>query len=243
MGNKDVIKQFLLLCLVFLVVVVALPAMADAQTHGGAIAKDCRPVTRVCDNNLDCDDGKECTEDICDTTVPNTLRCIIEVSYNDGWGDDILIMSVEDTLETAAGDIITTNPDIISVSGNTTCAVGSFPGGGCIIGPGPNPADPKAGGGAVTFVVEGYNPTLADYNLRPDHKLPDDAVSRVRDLCNGNPEGQPTCDPDPNDLPWQATSPLERRCNNDPSPDSTPCTDTGNACFLAGCEAGGVCNQ
>ena len=70
-----------LLAAVLVIAATALPspAWAGIGTHGIALAKNCSSPVRSCAGDLDCADGNECTDDVCDTSIPNVLNCIIDV--------------------------------------------------------------------------------------------------------------------------------------------------------------------
>jgi hypothetical protein len=61
---------------------ILLPTGARAQPcqHGASIFKTCESVKRTCANPADCDDGIQCTDDACDTTIGNTTNCLISLA-------------------------------------------------------------------------------------------------------------------------------------------------------------------
>lgn len=220
---------FLSFSLVLCVTLFASAASAFGQQfHGITIAKQCAPQTRTCDTDNDCSGATgECQQNHCDTTVPNTTNCLIQVTNADQFGDTIQLNGAFDSIQNTGGP--TRNPlvgnlAIVSVSGTTTCTVGgSLP---CNISP----------GASVIFQSAGYNPNPSD----PD-PLPDQANVSIQDLCNAL--GTSGCSSVENTVQFSAASDLVTGCSVQNKDDSTTCTDTTTGdCKTAGCEAG-VCVQ
>src|SRR3954452_15125066 len=77
--------------------------------HGITIAKQCSPQTRVCDTDNDCSGATgECQQNHCDTTVPNTTNCLIQVTNADQFGDTIQLTGAFDSIQNTGGP--TRNP-------------------------------------------------------------------------------------------------------------------------------------
>src|SRR4030043_572284 len=161
MRSKGTIRCMLLI-LAIMFVVATIPSMAQAIVqHGVALSKGC-DIVRVCDTNADCDDGNVCTNDVCDDTFSNLVHCEIQTRYNDQAGDTVRIITLSDTLNcTGAGcPVVTVDPDIEAVTGNTTCVVGPFT--QCLIGPAGSTLNGLPGTGADgvgTYPVAGDQPT------------------------------------------------------------------------------------
>jgi len=210
-------------------------AMAAEPVHGVGGGKSCTRIPRTCDTDNDCDPStNECSENVCNTNIPDTLRCIIEVRYNDGFGDTLTITEVFDEVHAFGGDVRQPpagNAEIISVDGDTTCTVGgALP---CTMGPldGINTV--------VQFVVDTYAPTKDDPN-----PLDDTATISYTDSCTGTDPIPPNgnCVVNQPDKLFNGTSSLQLGCFPQNKADSTPCGDLGEECWDAGCEAG-VCVQ
>jgi len=214
-------------------------AQAQLGSHGVAIGKACGAPVRTCTENSDCEDGNECTSDVCDLNAPDTVYCEITVSYNDTFGDVVQIQAAWDIADVNSA----TNPTGSStrvpavgnlpigfVSGVTTCVpAGALP---CTIGP----SDGVLPAGSVTFVSNEYVPQPGDIS-----PLPDRGFTTTQDQCNGTPDINCPAAPANADAPGQIS--LVSGCSNPPEPASTSCTDTGNECAVAGCDGAGVCDQ
>ena len=75
---------WMLISLGILLLVTFFSGSAFAALHGISQAKGCE-LASICDGNEDCDDGLECTDEICDNPGRNTTGvCDINVGYNDG---------------------------------------------------------------------------------------------------------------------------------------------------------------
>ena len=217
--------------LILITVLMLFSSVAQAIFHGASMAKACQGPVRVCNSAADCSDGDLCTEEACDTTIPSTISCQIQVVNIDELNDTLMIENAYDIIQAAGGDVrlpASGSLPIISVSGNTTCVPGPFV--PCGIGP-----DIGGGPGRVTFEAEGYEPTPAD----PD-PLPDQGIVTVSDLCDGTPDGN--CLPDfAFDIQFSAQTQLVDGCG--PGGPPTDCDDA-NACTDDSCDpATGVCNN
>src|SRR4030042_3733897 len=240
MRSKVTIRCMLLI-LAIMFVVATIPSMAQAIVqHGVALSKGC-DVVRVCDTNADCDDGNVCTNDVCDDTFPNLVNCEIQTQYNDQAGDTVRIITLSDTLHCsdAACPVVTVDPNIVAVSGNTTCVVGPFT--QCLIGPAGSTLNGLPGVGApgsVTYGVSGYNPTHVDL----PGPIVDDTSLQVLDLCDGGGDTA-ACVAAPNrTATTQFSTPLVDACEHTPLPSlNDGCPDDGNPCTQSGCNAVGEC--
>jgi hypothetical protein len=230
-----------------------LPSGARAQPcqHGASIFKTCESVKRTCVNNLDCDDGIQCTDDQCDTNIGNTTNCTISLAHADTCGDTTKITEAFD-IDDFGGDNVRTPPvgnlPISLVGGNAVCCAGPvLP---CFVGPAgslfvvPNSASgcgnlPLPGSGVPGFVQFVSN----TYVIQPDDPdpLPNQGNVRVQDLCNAGALG---CSTGINTVQFTASTDLVTGCNNTPTPGSTPCADVdGDLCTTAGCDGLGSCDQ
>ena len=214
--------------------------------HGASIFKTCESPRRSCNANGQCDDGIECTNDVCDLTQSNVENCTISLQQADTCGDTTRITEAWD-IEDFGGDNVRVpalgNLPISGVFGNAVCCAGpTLP---CFVGPAgstfvvPNSASgcgnlplPGAGvAGLVTFLQH-------TYVVQPDDPNPLANQGNVRgnDLCNA---GAPGCSTGMSTVQFTAATDLVTGCVNDNKPDSTPCGDTDqNACTTAGCEQG-----
>lgn len=229
------------------------PNDAGAQPcqHGASIFKTCQSVKRTCANNLDCDDGIQCTDDACDLSIGNTTDCAISLAHADTCGDVTKITEAFD-IDDFGGDNVRTPPvgnlPISGVFGNAVCCAGpSLP---CFVAPAGlafvvpaattgcgNLALPASGtAGSVQFRSN-------TYVVQPDDPdpLPNQGNVKVQDLCNAGAVG---CSTGINTVQFTASTDLVTGCINTPSPDSTPCADVdGNLCTTAGCDGFGSCDQ
>ncbi|MHC4688003.1 MAG: hypothetical protein ACYTEW_27455, partial [Planctomycetota bacterium] len=243
MSSKN-LSRCMILALAILFIIAAMPSLAQAQVvlHGVAITKGCN-VVRACDTDADCDDGNLCTNDVCDQTLPNIATCEIRTDYNDDAGDTVRIDNLSDQLFCTDGGqgcpIITANPDIVIVSGNTTCTVGPFT--PCLIGPSGstlNGLPGTAGDGAVTYQVTGYNPILTDIP-----QIRDEATINVFDLCDSGIDTQ-ACVAAPNrSATTEFSTVVVDECTSTPQPSlNDGCPDDGNPCTQSGCNEAGECD-
>lgn len=218
---------------------------AQGEGHGIALRKVCDGPVAVCSTDADCNDGNQCTADQCDPgdIYLDILDCEITATYNDTFGDNVLLTDLWDVIETADGDITIpanagegtgNNLPIIFVSGNTTCTIdGDLP---CTIGPANNDFPTS---GLVVFSSNSYKPKSND-----PANLYDEAQSRAVDQCDTEGVPDPLC---PADLTIRATavgiSSVVDGCENPNLPESTPCdNEDGDACTTSGCDGAGTCD-
>jgi len=166
-------------------VAITFSSVAQAQDqHGVSISKGCESPVRICDTDAECDDANQCTDDVCDDTLPNLLDCTFNATNDDDFLDTLSVNGAWDMIFNNGGPTrvpAVGNADIVAVDGNTTCVVGPYV--PCTIGP-----DAGGGPGSVTFVSTGYSPTAADPN-----PLQDQVTVLIEDLCDGIPT--PDCFP------------------------------------------------
>jgi hypothetical protein len=213
-------------------VAITFSSVAQAQLHGVLFLKGCTSPVRLCDSDDECSDANECTNDVCDLSIPDTTSCQIRIINTDGLNDTLIVNEAFDTMMATAGDVrvpAVGNLPITAVYGNTTCVVaGALP---CTIGP-----DIGTGDGSVTFLQNTYVPADDDPN-----PLPDLGTVLLQDACDGTP------DVGCSQLPFEGTvtaqTILVGGCDNPNLPVSTECTDDGDVCFAAGCDGNGVCVQ
>lgn len=230
-----------------------LPDGARAQPcqHGASIFKTCQSVKRTCVNDLDCDDGIQCTDDQCDTNIGNTTDCTISLAHADTCGDVTKITEAFD-IDDFGGDNVRTPPvgdlPIQAIIGNAVCCAGpALP---CFVGPaGFAFAIPAITtgcgalalpGAAVAGIVQFQSNT---YVIQPDDPdpLPNQGNVKVQDLCNAGALG---CSTGINTVQFTASTDLVTGCTNTPTPGSTPCADVdGDLCTTAGCDGFGSCDQ
>ena len=91
---------------------------------------------RTCATDADCNDGIECTNDVCDQAIGHTTNCTISLGHADTCGDTTKINGAFD-IDDFGGDNVRTpavgNLPISGVFGNAVCCAGpSLP---CFVGP------------------------------------------------------------------------------------------------------------
>ena len=165
--------------------------LAFAQQHGAAITKNCGDPVRACETNAECSDDTDlCTNEVCDTTTNTTTTtfCSFIVTNFDGFFDTLRIDTAQDILATAGGNEFSDVPGVgtglrvVPLNQYATCASSGLPAPKqwtlpCeiqrLVGLEP---------GAVEFIAEGFNPTIADALVG---EVSDQATATYVDLCTG----------------------------------------------------------
>jgi hypothetical protein len=98
------------LCTIFVLVfvaAVAVPARIEAQcNHGVSNFKTCESPKRTCTSNGDCDDGLECTDDVCDTAgLSNVTNCVLTLTHADTCGDRTKVVEAFDTQDVGGDNV------------------------------------------------------------------------------------------------------------------------------------------
>jgi hypothetical protein len=205
-------------------------AAAQNSEHGAGITKGCVQNISTCDVDADCDDADFCTEEVCNTGLPDTMNCTFTVRNLDEFNDSLSVIDVFDTISNVGGPTVIPagSLTIDLIQGNATCAAGgtALP---CVLGP----AGGGQNAGSVRFRSNVYQPTMADFAAQP---LLDQANGRYFDLCDG--PGTVGCDPTTLNLVQSpaASTALIDGCEYTP----VPCDD-GNLCTDDSCDPNTGC--
>ena len=220
--------------------------IAQAQEHGGYTLKSCGPAVRTCDTAADCTDSNMCTNDFCDTSLPETYNCTFSFNYGDEFGDDLRVSDAWDTIFVAgdqdcpnAGDceVIGTDELIIyALEGNVVCDNGTvnadlpllanqvLP---CVVGDATTV--PAQAAGKIRFRSNTYMPTMDDL----PGPLRDQATVEYIEECSTPPD--PSC----NDTDISLAQAVSQQALVDGCLPSTPITcDDSDACTQESCNPG-----
>jgi hypothetical protein len=230
----------------------AAPIARAACQHGVSTFKTCDSPRRSCATNADCDDGLQCTDDVCDVFgLSNVTDCLITLTNADTCGDTTKIVEAFD-VQDLGGDNVRVpavgNLPIDAINGNAVCCAGPvLP---CFVAPaGAVGVISNAASGCGNLPLPGVATTGSvefrqnTYVIQPNdpNPLPDQGTFKAQDLCNAGASG---CSMGINTVQFTAATDLVPGCIFPPTQDSTPCGDVdNNLCTTAGCDGAGSCDQ